>query len=180
MRLKAQRSCALGALRESGQAKVRAEVRPGAEILKSPLTGRECVFYFVDVAEWNNGSKTPLLEEASTTRFRMDDSTGSVLVDPSQAKLLLRARRVRGHSSDYLGQHRTLLRRHGLGMVDDYGELRSLAFCETIVAPGDQITALGSIRFVADPQGMASYREQPQSRILGSEPRLPLLLSDAA
>lgn len=178
MRLNAQRNTALGDLGERGHAKVRAVVKPGTTLLKGPLTGRDCVFYFLDIAEWQNGTKTPLLEEASSATFRMDDSTGSVMVDPSEAQLHIRSRLLRGHSSGYFVQHRDLLRRHGLGMLDEFGELRSLTFRETVIAPGDEITALGVIRFEADPHGVASYREQPTKRVLGGEKRHPLLLSD--
>lgn len=180
MRLKAQRSRALGDLREAGRAKVTGKVSPGTRLLKAPLTGRECVFYSLDVSEWQNGSKTPLLSETSTSAFYVDDSTGTIAMDPAQADVYLPATMVHGHSSDYLGQHRTLLKRHDYGMVDEYGELRSLAFRETIIAPGDRITALGTVRYEVDPVGTASYREQPQKRVLGADAKQPLLLSYAA
>jgi hypothetical protein len=181
MRLNAQRSSRLGDFssetRAQGRVKVKGKAGPGKHILKAPLSGRSCVFYSVDVGEWFNGTKTPLLEEKSDAAFRIDDSTGTALVDPSGAETYLRQSLVQGHSSDYLSEHRTLLKRHGFGMVDEYGELRSLAFRETIIAPGDTIIALGSIRYEADPNGIASYREQPQQPVLGSEANQPLLLS---
>lgn len=180
LRLKAQRFVALGDLDQRGRAKVKAEVKPGTALVKSPITGRDCVFYSLDVAEWQNGTKTPLIKETSSSSFRMEDTTGSVTVNPRQAELLLRKRLIRGHSSDYLGQHRALLLRHRLGMLDEYGELRSLTFRETVVAPGDTIIALGEIRMEADPRGVASsYRDQPMGPVLGSGARFALLLSDA-
>ena len=180
MRLNSQRTCALGELGESGRAKIKAQVHPGGRLLKAPLTGRECVFYDLDVAEWLNGTKTPLLEESSTELFYVDDGTGKVAVDPSRVEISLPSSLVRGHSSEYPEAHRALLKRHGYGMVDWYGELRSLAFRERVVAPGDTITALGSIRYESDPHGSAGYREQPRKRILGADAKHALLLSDRA
>ena len=178
MRLRAQRSRALGDLSEKGRAKIKGHVRPGNQLLKAPLTGRDCVFYALDVAEWFNGTKTPLIEEVSKAQFYLDDTTGSIAADPSEVDFVLQSRLVRGHSSDYLGVHRALLKRHGYGMLDEYGELRSLSFHERIIAPGDEITALGSIRYESDPQGAAGYREQPRKRILGADSKHALLLSD--
>lgn len=184
MRLNAQRSSRLGDLSSEpggrGRTKVKGKAGPGKRILKAPLTGRSCVFYSLEVGEWFNGTKTPLLEEKSDASFRIDDSTGSALIDPTGAETYLRQSLVQGHSSDYLSEHRTLLERHGYGMVDEWGELRSLAFRETIVAPGDTIIALGNVRYEADPKGAAGYREQPQQPVLSSEADHPLLLSDLA
>lgn len=178
LRLKSQRHCSLGELGERGRAKVTGHVRPGTKLLKAPLTGRECVFYALDVAEWLNGTKTPLIEEASTALFHVDDTTGNIAMDPSRVDLVLPSSLVRGHSSDYLAAHRALLKRHGYGMLDEFGELRSLTFHERIIAPGDKITALGSIRYESDPQGSAGYREQPRKHVLGADAKHALLLSD--
>jgi hypothetical protein len=180
MRLKAHPSCALRNLGDNGRAKITGQVRPGSRLLQAPLTGRPCVFYSLDVSEWFNGSKTPLLEEASKAIFFVDDSTGKIAIDPVKVEVYLPATLMHGHSSDYLSEHRTLLKRHGFGMLDEYGELRSLTFRETIVAPGHTITALGSVRYESDPTGSASYREQARIRVLGSDAKQPLLLSYAA
>ncbi len=112
--------------------------------------------------------------------FYVDDTTGKITMDPTKVEVFLPETLVHGHSSDYLSEHRTLLKRHGFTMVDDYGELRSLSFRETIIAPGDTITALGAVRFEVDPGGAATYREQPRKRVLGSDATHALLLSYAA
>ncbi len=110
----------------------------------------------------------------STELFRIEDETGGALIDPSNAQCLLRASRVQGHSGDSLSEHRALLSRLGYTMLDDYGELRSLAFVETIIAPDTQICALSH---QADPSGTASYREQPQQTVISPAGETALLLS---
>lgn len=176
-RLNAKPACQLGSLKVRGRAKVIGSVTPSAQLLRAPITGRSCVFYWLWLEEWFNGSKTPLLEEQSSELFRIEDATGSALVDPARVELNLRGGTQRGHSSEHLEAHRAVLARHGFGMVDEYGELRSMAFREIIVSPGARLCALGSIRQEADPAGTASYREQPTRFVLGSDAEFKLLLS---
>lgn len=176
-RLNAKPPCPLGSLKLRGRAKVVGTVGPGEHLLSAPITGRSCVFYWLWIEEWFNGGKTPLLNEHSKELFRIADATGSAFIDPAQVELNVRGGMQRGHSSEYLDAHRSLLKRHGLGMVDDYGELRSMSFREIIVSPGQGLCALGSIRQEADPTGTASYREQPTRLVLGSDAKFKLLLS---
>jgi len=168
----------LSSSREKDLVKVRGQAMVGEELLRAPLTGRFCVFYAVEVSEWFNGNKTPLLQASSEARFRLEDQDGNVLVDPRSADLYLPTRRVVGHSSECLSQIRALLKSHNLGMLDHYGELRSLAFRESIIAAKDTITVLGTVRLEAHPKGSAGYRDQPQAKILGSRPGQMILLGE--
>ncbi|MCP4445826.1 MAG: hypothetical protein GY811_10855 [Myxococcales bacterium] len=179
LRHRAKATSELGNLPQRGLVKVVGKVRAGKTLLKAPITGRSCVFYCVDIGEWSNGSKTPLLSEQSKERFHIEDDTGSVLIDPEAAQHQLRSHRERGHSSESLNAHRALLKRHDFTMVDEYGELRSLAYQEYIIPPGASISALGAARRQADPMGTASYREMPQQTVIGGDSTEPLLLSES-
>lgn len=178
-RLNAKATSELGNLGPTGRAKVVGKAAPGKQLLIAPVTGRSCVFYSVEIGEWFNGTKTPLLDEASTEVFRIEDATGHALVDPSLVQSILKKRRARGHSSEALAEHRILLKRNGLTMLDEYGELRSLAYSETIIAPDDTICVLGAVSQRSDPNGAASYREQPRQTVLGADGDTPLLLTEA-
>ena len=175
-RLKGKGLSSLGGVAVGERVKIAGRVESEQKLLKAPITGRACVFYQVEIGEWFNGSKTPLLSEASPERFALRDSTGLALIDPMRADVYLRPSLITGHSGDFYLQHRALLRRHGYGMVDEYGELRSLAFRETIIAPDETITALGEVREEVDPAGATSYRELAHRSVLGSGKRDSLLL----
>lgn len=177
-RLNAKRSARISALPVQGHVKVRGTVHPKSVILRSPISGRSCVFYRLELHEWENGTKLPLLIETSDSLFRIDDESGSVLIDPSKVDCNLLRGLMRGHSSDYVEQHREVLRRHNLTTVDLYGERRSLSFSESIIAAGETVSAIGTIRREADPRGAAHYREQPQKIILGADDEYSLLLSN--
>ncbi len=178
-RLNAKATSTLGSVRANTRVKVIGEALPGKQLLTAPITGRSCVFYSVDIGEWFNGTKTPLLSETSTEMFRIEDDTGSALVDPSFVQPILRESRVRGHSSECLSEHRALLKRHGFTMLDDYGELRSLAYRETVVALNDRICVFGAVSQQPAPSGMASYRQQARQTVLGADRETPLLLCEA-
>ncbi len=176
-RIKTLRPTPIGKLGDAGETAVKAKVRQAGALLKSPLTGRSCVFYSVDLSEWQNGTKTPFLHTTSFAPFYLEDDTGRILVDPSnKVDCELRRKRKEGHSSDYPSEMRGLVLRNELGMLDEYGELRSLSFREFIVVPGDTITALGILRYVIDPEGTGSYREPPRERVLGGDSTHRLLL----
>lgn len=177
-RLNAKATSELGRLAVRGRVKVVGKARPGKRMLTAPITGRSCVFYSIDVGEWFNGAKTPLLSEHSTELFRIEDDTGSALIDPTIVHAYLRGTRLEGHSSDSESEHRTLLKRHGFTMVDEYGELRSLAYYESIILPNSRICALGEVSRQADPGGVAGYREQPQQSVISGDSEDPLVLSE--
>ena len=181
MRLNALRRLAIGDLSNQGRVRVRGKAKPGGALLKAPISGRKCVFYAVEIEEWFNGSKTPLFTKTSTAPFHIEDDTGEILLNPdSRVDIDLRKRMERGHSSECPAQVRSLLKRQGYGMVDEYGELRSLNFHEFIVLPDDAITALGTVGHIIDSDGVVSYREPPSQRVLAADSEHALLLSDRA
>jgi len=179
-RLRAKATSELGSLDSIGGVKIVGNAQPGTQLLTAPISGRSCVFYSVAIGEWFNGSKTPLLTESSSAMFRIEDGTGEALVNPARAQSALKASRKRGHSSERLSEHRALLKRHGYTMLDDYRELRSLAYSETIIAPNDRICIMGAvIRLGSNLNDGAPFREQPQQAVLGSNAEFPLFLLEA-
>jgi len=151
---------------------------PGSTALKAPITGRSCVFYLLDIDEWQNGRRSPLLREQSTASFRIEDRVGSAIVEPTHAQAVLKSGLRRGHNSDFPKEHKALLSQHDLTMLDELGELRSLTFRETIIAPGDAICVLGHVEQRSDPSGAPSYSERPVALILRSQDNVPLLLGE--
>ncbi len=179
MRLNAVRPFAVNDLSDKGRVRVRGKASPGGALLKAPLSARSCVFYAVEVSEWLNGSKIPLFTKTSIAPFHLEDDTGKILLNPADTvEYHLRKRLARGHSSECPEQIRALLRRQGFGMLDEFGELRSLSFRELILVPGDSITAIGTISHIIDAEGAGSYREPPSQRVLGADADHALFLSD--
>ncbi|MBI4173216.1 MAG: hypothetical protein HY519_00680 [Candidatus Aenigmarchaeota archaeon] len=79
------RSIAMGLTELAGKA------MPGAELLKGPFTGKDCVYYRCKVEEYRSSGKhrrwVKVKEEASAKRFYLEDNTGKVLVDPNGAEV---------------------------------------------------------------------------------------------
>ncbi len=84
------RSAAMGLVEIKGKAKPAV-----AEIRKSPLTGRDCVYYKYLVEKLVSSGKSshwvPVRQEYSPEPFFVEDSTGKVLVDPKFAELKVNA-----------------------------------------------------------------------------------------
>lgn len=159
--IKPQPTQGLGDLQLSDEATIRARVALVSNPVLAPITKRPCAFYHLELFEWVNGHKKPFLSESSSSHFVLEDDVTSVMALGSAASTHLKTNRDRGHSSDCLPEIRALSRRHGFSMVDEYGELRSLAYDETLVLPGESILAAGNVSSEVDPGGAASYREQP-------------------
>ena len=177
-RMRASATSELATIKDGKRSKFAGCARAISAPLAAPITGRPCVFFAVTIGEWFNGTKTPLLSETSSSQFLLEDDTGSVVVTPDVVETLLKTRRLRGHSSESHKQHKLLLARHGFSMVDEYGELRSLAFEELIIAENDAICVLGSMRTTSDPVGHSAYRTQPTKTTLGADRSGPLVLGD--
>ncbi len=166
MRLGARAAAPIAGLCPGDRAKVMGRAIPGSALVTAPITGRSCVFYSVQIGEWFNGTKTPLLSEQSSEPFRLADDSGSLYVAAEGSEIFLHERRMRGHSGESLAEHRTLLARHGYTMLDDYGELRSLAYEEYVILPDDRICVLGEAEAsLGDAEG---YRDSHQVRVNAS------------
>ncbi len=139
---------------------------PSDKPLLSPLTQSPCVFYSLTLKEWINGQQHPFLSHRSSRIFAAKDASGHISIDPAEVQSTLIETKKQGHSSDFLGEIRTLAKRLPFELVDEYGELRSLSFTEHIVHPGETIIAIGSVHLEADPNGVATYREQPTRVVL--------------
>ncbi len=153
MRVGTRAANEIASLAPATEVKIVGKVGESATQLSAPITGRNCAFYSVRIGEWFNGAKTPLLEEKSAPAFPLTDASGTTQIVPSAAEAFLRQHRKRGHSSDTRSEHRSLLARDGYGMTDEYGELRSLAYEEFVVLPGDTICVIGTATATTDSAG---------------------------
>lgn len=77
-----------------GFVKVRGNVRLGADVLTSPLTGRRCAFYRVEVFQLVGGRVkrwVRVFSGSECAAFELEDKSGRVRVDLANAEVLLAA-----------------------------------------------------------------------------------------
>lgn len=142
------RSVALGLVEVHGKA------QGMGELLKSPFSRADCVFFRFDVQEHRRSGKSSrwvtIKKHESSKRFYLEDDTGKILIDPREAELHLnRDREFRTHigSSDQEETFKEGLMRVG---IDPKGFLglggRSLRCDETFIEPGDKIYVMGTAK----------------------------------
>jgi hypothetical protein len=134
------RSAAQGYVRVSGIAR-----SPPDETMRSPLTGRACVWwdYQVEARQENEKgeAKYRTIEKAtSVTCFVLDDSDAECLIGPVGAEVTPTSNERWSGMSRHAGGEPTSLAVLGLVGQDDY------RFHERLIAPGTPLSVLGELR----------------------------------
>jgi hypothetical protein len=149
------------------------------EPMRSPLTGRRCVYYAAKVDE---NAAYPVLEERHGVPFVVEDDSGRAVVEPSNAELTVAFDRwletdARSPASPAA---EALLARHGRTSRTAYG-VRWLTFAEAVIEV-DQLVAVfgGGVRELDPDQPPAGYRSSAPTRIrLAGSRRHPLAITSA-
>jgi hypothetical protein len=168
----------IGELPEDTVGRIVGRVEPTGPMLRAPLTGRACVFYQVKVS----GDTGTIITEREGVAFRIVDETGAAIVDPRAAEVAV----VFDHEARTdiftapTAEQSALLARHG-ERSERWSGIRSLAFSEGVLEPGEDVAILGA--GVREPDLHArpesGYREELPTRLrLTSSPRYPLRISD--
>lgn len=112
--------------------------------LASPLTGRPCVWYRMQVQEYVNAGRSSrwatIHDEATYVRFQLKDrkGPGTIEVNPAGAEVVLAGE---GGTEDH-GLLVRYLEAKGKSRMLGYGELRAN---ETTLQPGEKIFVLGTV-----------------------------------
>jgi hypothetical protein len=159
------------------------------EPLIAPLSGRPCVFYETRVVRaigwgvdrWDIEYRVAF--EKRSQAFLVDDGTGTALVDPARAEMLLGMDVDRWSFNDdadpvrenaFLARFKQ--RRRGLLFE------KRLHFTESIIEVGERIAVAGTARHEQDPAAVGGdpYRHQVDTTPphLSGTPRFPVLISD--
>lgn len=85
-RLRADPVAVYEAANARGPVELRGSVRPHEDVLEAPFTGRECVAYRFEVEEYESAGQyshwETLAEDGLFAPFRLEDDSGSILVEP--------------------------------------------------------------------------------------------------
>ena len=139
------RSIAMGLVELSGKAV------SGKEMLKSPFSGKECVYHHYRIEEWRRRGKRSswvlIKSDWSGTPFFLKDETGQVLVDPTDAEVdipqdfqfetgLLKKKLP--------AEIERFVKTQGMSTKGWLGLGRRLRFTEHHIAPNDRLYVLGT------------------------------------
>jgi hypothetical protein len=126
-----------------GLVEIEGEVVSNEEVLKSPASGKDCVYYRYRMERRTKGGKaewTKVKEMVKKTTFYLDDGTGKVLVDPAGAKIDTMPESMMFEDSDFDALE-------GMRRIFDDSLVsmdKNTRFSETLISPGDKLYIIGT------------------------------------
>lgn len=160
-------------LREGEVVRVRGVVVAGERVLAAPLSGRASVYYLATVdQESGRNHWREVAREERFVEFIIDDGTGKLAVSMSVPRVaVVRDHHTRSGTFDDANEtEAAFLRRHGLISTNFIGLNLSIRYDEGVLEPGEEVTALGTVR--------AEVRGGQRVLVLDALDDGPLLLSD--
>lgn len=156
------------------------------EPLRSPLGGRECVFFETTVERYHysgrGGAWRPLVRETDAVDFLLEDRTGRIAVRANDMRALsindvwLELDADRAPPAAFM----PFLNRHGL-LRNARVSRHHLRFREGAFTPGERVAVIGVVRWERDPNPTTAgsgYRDAPRRLVVQSRPNGPLLATD--
>ncbi len=139
------RSLAMGLVEVCGEA-----VQAEKKVLKSPLTGNDCVYYSYKIEELRQEGKhsrwMTVRKGEDRVKFFLRDDTGSVLVDSEGAKIEIPAdfQFQTGWGKTIPENVVSFMEHEGLAYKSFLGMGKSMRFAEHFIAPGDKLYIMGT------------------------------------
>jgi hypothetical protein len=159
---------ALGELPEDTRARIVGTVVPFAGTLRSPLTGRECVWWSVRVEAGTFG-----ITYRDCRNFVLADGTHRALIDLLHARLVIRPTHFH---TVFRFERATPAEQGFLQIVPFTGPI--FRFAERIIAPGTKLSVVGPAIREPDPDGTEGYRERTSWLRISGSPAHPLHVTD--
>ena len=172
----------IGAFVEEAEGCILGRVSQLTRLLRSPMTGRDCVAYTFCVYR-HGGARVgwkKVLDLAEHVPFAVDDTTGRAVAAAGRPCLWLRV--DRWDQSDSLcpagGRVREILRQHGFSSVG-----ASLRYEEGILVEGEMVTVLGvgrrrDVADLADVDSQQRYRERARCLVMSERADGYLVISN--
>ncbi len=155
----------ISALPPEGPVEVMGKV--GEKTLLSPITRTACAAYMLEVQEYrrskNSAGWHTISKKRSQQPFEIDDETGTLQIDPSNAELMVSGE---GFDDSLDAEQRAALEGLGIKTTGFFGSDKKLRVIEHLVLPQQQIYAIGKLQ-----PGIGN-------RLITGEANIPLVISD--
>lgn len=147
----------------------------GGSLLAAPLTGLPCVYWAIDVGEFEGGLTPAPYRGLGTAHdvipfLLRDDDGHRALVEPRNVRIFVLARRHQESAAvfDATKEQRELLQRFGL-LERNWFNTSRMKYHEAILVPGDRITLAGAGTRETDLDAASRlaglYRDAPPTRM---------------
>lgn len=168
---------------------IKGRIAPSEQgLLQTPFSGRHAVWCRIIVQELRSSGRNSywhtLLTEVDGRVFMVDDGSGQMgRIMPQGAEVILDAHNIAssGTFNDAAPHLEAFLQMRGLKSTSWLGFNKSMRYSEEVLAPGDNLYALGPSRRDAGPPVHDGYRMVPGSQLVmfhGMGPQGELLLTN--
>lgn len=160
-------------LRDGERVRVRGRIVALEEVLTAPLSHRTCVHYLARVdQESANNNWGEIASEQRTVDFILDDGADRlhVKVYGAQVSVATDHRSRSNREKDADATQLEFLHRHGKGTTNFRGNIADTRYTEGVLAPDEEVTALGIVR-IQDHEGQRTI-------VLEAPPDGPMYISD--
>jgi hypothetical protein len=155
----------ISALPSEGAVEVMGKV--GDKTILSPITRTACAAYMLEVQQYKRSRNSSGWRTISKTRskqpFEIDDETGTLLIDPSNAELMVSGE---GFDDSLNAEQKAALEGLGIKTTGFLGSEKKLRVIEHLVTPQQEIYAIGKIQ-----PGLGK-------KTIAGEGSVPLIISD--
>jgi len=132
-----------------GLVEIFGEVIPfNKEIIKSPFTNTNCVFYSYTIEEYRSSGKNRkwilIKKDTSNNKFYLKDETGQVLIDPNKAHIDLNKTYQTESEKDTSENIKQFLKEKNISLENFLGVNKRLKFTEYILKQKDKLYILGT------------------------------------
>lgn len=160
----------------NGPVEIKGRISPSElGVVHSPFSNKPAVWARISVQEWRqqgrSGSWVTIIQESEGRPFMVDDGSGqSARVLPDGAIILLDEKEAArsGTFRDANPQLEAFLQSRGHKSTSFFGTNKSMRFVEEILAPGEDLFALGPSRREPGPPVNDGYRMVPSSMLVMS------------
>lgn len=149
----------IGKVQEGAVVRVKGRIRPVADMIEAPLTGRYCVHYVAVVEERHKGKNSTYWSEVTREEkgvdFEVQDVTGEIQVRSRglQVAITLDQHTKSGSFDDATPVEQNFLARMNEASTGLLGFNRTLRYTEGALEAGEEITVLGQARYRDLPGG---------------------------
>ena len=132
-----------------GLVEIFGEVIPfNKEIIKSPFTNTNCVFYSYTIEEYRSSGKNRkwilIKKDTSNNKFYLKDETGQVLIDPNKAHIDLNKTYQTESEKDTSENIKQFLKEKNISLENFLGVNKRLKSTEYILKQKDKLYILGT------------------------------------
>ncbi len=152
---------------------IQGTIQPVEKPLIAPITGRRCVHYAVEVAEWvkrmRRSDWNEIVSETKAIDFSIADATGTARIE-TQSFNASATQDTHTESEPYLDPPKrilALLKRHSRDAVDGEGIAKRFQYREGVLEIGEAVVVVGRARWEdAGAEESGDYRGQRRKRRL--------------